>query len=348
MKFVAGSYSEPYGPFRAVGDGLTLISLDPSGQLRRLDCLALPNPAYVLPIGGGRVASVIETHDDRAGIVLVQIDSERLRLIQSIAAPGRIPCHLDLHPGAHWLAGTCYGTGEVFSVPLSVGGRLAEQELVATRHRGRGLHPVRQTMAHPHAARFSPDGRWLIVPDLGIDQVMSYRFDAIAGPDFSNPQVWRSPPGSGPRLPLFSPDGQHVVLVEELSCSLVSLSWQDGALSEIGRISSLVQPFGGENTAAGLRWHPSGRVIGVSNRGADSIALFHFDGGRLSAWREFPCGGTKPRDFAFSSCGKWLIASSQNSDLLTLFAVNLDAETIRDTGERLAIKSPSCVRECSA
>ena len=343
--FVVGSYTAPYGAFRAMGEGLTLIRLDPAGQLRRLDNLILPNPAYVLPIGKGVVGAVLETDDDRAGIALLQVDGDRLQLVQSIAVPGNIPCHLDVHPTGSWLAGVCYGTGDVLSVPLDADGRMIGQDLVATRHHGHGRHPVRQTKPHPHATRFSPDGNWLVVADLGIDQVVSYRFDTVTGPDFSTARVWASPPGSGPRLPLFSPDGLFVVLVEELSCMLVSLSWQDGALSEVCRVSSLIEPFEGENTAAGLRWHPSGRLVGVSNRGADSIALCHFDDGRLTPWREFSCGGAKPRDFAFPSCGKWIIAAAQNSDVLAVFSIDENADTIIDTGERLVVKSPACVQE---
>lgn len=343
--FAIGSYTEPYGPFRAVGEGLSLLALDPSGRLQRLDCLALPNPSYALPIGRGRLAVVLETDDERAGIALVRVTGERLRLEQRLAAPGRIPCHLDLHPAGTWLAGACYGTGEVFAMPIDADGRLAGERVIATRHRGASVHPLRQTMPHPHATRFSPDGRWLLVPDLGTDRVVSYRFDSGSGPDFSSAEVWTAPPGSGPRLALFSADGRHLLLVEEIGCALVSLGWDDGRLAEIDRASSLIAPFTGDNTAAGLCWHPSGQVIGVTNRGADSVALFRFDSGtgRLLPWRELSSGGAKPRAFSFSPCGRWLLAANQNGDSIVLYAIDIDRDRLEDTGERLALRSPSCL-----
>jgi len=344
QRFVVGSYTEPYGPFRAIGDGISLVSLHPTGKLATLAHLALPNPAYLRPLSADRIAVAIETDDERASIALVRVEADALELEDRIAAPGRIPCHVDLHSSGRWLAGACYGTGEVFALPLT-GGRLQPDRMVSTRHAGSSVHPVRQTGPHPHAARFSPDGAWLIVPDLGTDKIAVYPFDETAGPDFSKPSFWPAPAGSGPRLPLFSLDGGHVVLVEEIASRLVSLRWNDGRLSECQRISSLIEPFPGENTAAGLRWHPSGHLIGVSNRGADAISLFAFDPetGRLTPWHQIPSGGVKPRDFEFSSCGTWLITTNQNGDCLAVYSI--EQNEIRDTGERLTVRSPSCIRQ---
>jgi len=346
QRFVVGSYTEPYGPFRAIGDGISLVSLHPTGKLEPLAQLALPNPAYLRPLSADRIAVAIETDDDRASIALVRVGSGALELEERVATPGRISCHVDLHPMGSWLAGACYGTGEVFALPLTEG-RLRPDRMITTRHTGSSVHPVRQTGPHPHAARFSPDGDWLIVPDLGADTVSAYPFHEARGPDFSHARLWQAPAGSGPRLPLFSGNGQYIVLVEEIASRLVSLRWNDGELRECHRVSSLIDPFPGENTAAGLRWHPSGRLVGVSNRGADAISLFAFDpeAGRLTPWRQISSGGTKPRDFEFSSCGAWLITTNQNGDCLAIYA--LEEDGVRDTGERLTVRSPSCIRQIS-
>lgn len=347
MRFVIGSYTDSYSSFRAVGDGLTLVELDAAGGLRQLDCLRLVNPSYVLPLGSERVAVTIETDDDRAAVALVDIRGDALHLAGSVAAPGRVPCHLDLHPDGRWLGSACYGSGEVFAVPLGPDGEMVGGGVVTTRHHGTSVHPVRQTKPHPHAARFSPDGRWLVVPDLGIDEVRCYPFDAIEGPDFSAPQIWTAPPGSGPRLPLFSADGRHLVLVEEMASAVAVLGWDDSRLVELSRHSSLIAPCTMDNTASGIRWHPSGKLLGVSNRGADSIALFHYEAetGRLSPWREVTSGGVKPRDFTFSACGKWLLTTNQNSDCVAVYALDLAAERVEGTGQSFEVRSPSCIRQ---
>lgn len=334
-RLVVGSYTEPYGPFRAVGRGVTLATLSPDGGLTREDELGgLANPAYVRV--DAEIHAVIETRRP-AGLARIAVEGRRLRLLGTAPVPGDIPCHLDVAPGGDWLAGCCYGSGHVFvRRPASV----ADSDGLCRT--GGSIHPVRQTSAHPHACRFSPDGRWLLVPDLGTDEIACYPFDPSEG-RLSAPRPWRAPPGSGPRLLLFSADGRHVVLVHELASTVSSLRWEDGTLVPVSTVSSLLSP-GGPNTAAGLRWHPSGRMLGVTNRGADSVTLIAFDpeDGRLAPLSEHPSGGAKPRDLDFSPCGRWLVVGNQDGDSLAVLAV--EPSRLVDTGARLAVASPSCVR----
>src|SRR5438270_216162 len=74
---------------------------------------------------------------------------------------------------------------------------------------------------------------WRLVPDLGTDEIVIYAFDASAG-SLGPARPHKTPAGSGPRLLLFSPDGRHAVLVEELGCRVVSFRWREGALEPVG------------------------------------------------------------------------------------------------------------------
>jgi len=340
---VVGSYTEPYGAFRAVGDGVSLLRLGADGRIELLDQLHISNPSY-LKIDRGLVRATLETDDARAGVATIEVTGNRLRLVDVMPGPGRIVCHLDISPDGRWLAGACYGSGEIFTRRLDDGRPIAPSGVTILRS-GSSINPERQASAHPHAVRFSPDGKWLVVPDLGTDEVTSYPFDATSGQLGAATKIWRSAPGSGPRLVLFSPDGRHVLLVHEISSEVICLDWQDGEMREIGRLSSLGDwPFGGINTAAGLRWHPDGRSFGISNRGAHAITLFDFEPatGRIAARRQLSSGGEKPRDFEFTPCGNFLVASNQNSDSLVVYS--LAGGQAEDTGQRITVRSPSCVR----
>ncbi|MBI1778483.1 MAG: lactonase family protein [Proteobacteria bacterium] len=341
-----GSYTEAYGSFRAKGEGVTLLAIDAdSGRIEVLDRLALgPNPAYLRWRSADVIHAVLEANDARAGIVTLGVDphAPRLRLLHRLPLEGTIPCHLDVDPTGRWLAAACYGSGHI-----SVHG-LAEDRpgtaAVTIRHRGGSIHPERQTGPHPHATRFSPEGHWLVVPDLGTDEVVCYPFDAARG-QLAQPYRFKAPAGSGPRLVLFSRGGDHVILVEELASTVASLRWRNGALEPVSSSATTdVRP----NTAAGLRWHPSGEIFGVSNRGADTIALFRFESqsGAITHLASVPSGGVKPRDFDFSPCGRWLIASNQDSDSVVLHAIEVGAGVpcLRQTGIRVPIASPTCVR----
>ena len=152
--------------------------------------------------------------------------------------------------------------------------------------------------------------------------------------------------GSGPRLVLFDSGGRHVILVHELSCTASSHVWEDGALSPVMQEEALTAPRPDSNTSAGLRWHPSGRLFAVSNRGADTLTLFRYEpaSGRFAVCCEHPSGGAKPRDFEFMPCGRFLVCANQDGDCLVTLRVDAERGTLADTGHSLALRTPSCVR----
>lgn len=345
--FVVGSYTESYAAFRAAGEGISLVKLSPDGQLALVDRLGgLPNPSYLEPLATDRCLATLEVDDARNGLATVAIDraAGRLRLLERQEAPGRVLCHIDRDPSGGWLAGACYGSGHVFTRAVDPDGRVGTAGWLVQRH-GSSIHPTRQTVPHPHAVRFSPDGRWVVVPDLGTDEVACYPFDE-GRLDREPPNVWRAPAGSGPRLVQFSRDGRHLLVVHELASEVSSLRFQDGLLQDNARVSTLCTAFTGENTAAGLHWHPNRSTFAVSNRGAHAITFFDFDeeSGAISPWFDIPSGGDKPRDFAFSPCGRWVAAANQNDDSVILWDIDWKEGRGRETGFRVEIGTPSCVR----
>lgn len=342
--FAVGSFTESYAGFRAAGEGLSLVRLRSDGGLDIVDRLDnLPNPSFLKPIAGNRLLASIEVDDARNGIATIVIDAGRLCLQHHQPTVGRVLCHVDVDPTGRWLAGACYGSGHVFAGPLCAGGPF-RNVMSTVRRSGHSVHPIRQTASHPHAVRFSPDGRWIVVPDLGTDEVACYLF-AEGRLDTARVNVWHAPAGSGPRLARFSRDGRHLVLVHELTSEVSSLRFDDGVLEPVARLPSLRTPFARENTAAGLHWHPHLSVFAVSNRGAQTIAFFHFDdvSGAISPWFDIPSGGEKPRDFAFSPCGRWIVAANQNDDCLVVWEMDWSAGKGRSAGERLTMGTPSCV-----
>lgn len=339
LLLIVGSYTSPYGTFRARGEGLSLVAMRPDGSLRALDVLTLPNPAYLRP-APGLIHVALELDTGASAHVGVEINRTTLRLREVVrqGVPGSLLCHLDLDASGRWIAGACYGSGHVVVRPVAGGAG----GTCLVRH-GSSLHPQRQASAHPHAARFSPDGRWLVVPDLGTDEVACYPFDARDG-TLGEPRVHSL--HGGPRLALFAPGGRFLVLVHELGCAVSSFTWENGSLRLVATRPALGEPYNGANTTAGLRWHPSGRSFAVSNRGADRISLFRFDPktGDIELACEHPSGGAKPRDFEFAPNGHHLIVANQDGDSLVVLAVDERSLALGTTGRDLTVRSPSCVR----
>ncbi len=342
-RLVVGSFTRKRPFFREVRQGLSLLAFDAeSGGLEHVDQLgALPSPSYLRPHAGG-VLAVCEEARGEAALAFVTIADDRLTVAGVAAVPGDLPCHLDVHPGGAWAACACYGSGHVSVHALDA--NAAPSKAVSVRlHEGASVHPTRQTGPHAHAARFSPDGAWLLAADLGTDHIWCHRF--ADGQMIGAASRWSAPPGSGPRLLAFAPDVRHLVVVLELSNEVASLAWHDGDLRQVAIASTLRagDPSAG-STAAGLRWHPDGARFAVSTRGADIITLFRHDAatGAIETVSAVGCGGIKPRDVTFSPCGRWLIVANQDSDTLAIFAV--EGDRMLDTGQRAAVACPSCVR----
>ncbi len=348
--FAVGSYTESYGQFRARGCGVSVVCLSGDGGLRCMDSLALPNPSYLVGSSSHNVLyATIETLDSRAALVTLEMlpGDNRLHIAGRSQIDGRLPCHLDLHPNGRWIACACYGSGHVMVRQISRRGTIEAGSGDQVDRFGSGSHPLRQTGSHPHGTVFSPDGRWLVVPDLGTDEVAAYPFDACLG-RLAEPKIWQAPPGSGPRTLAFSDCGGYILLASELSSEVSLLRWQGGSIREACRMSSRDPSDlskASENTAAGLRWHPDGIHFGVTNRGDDSISIFCLDRGNVALRHRMtiPSGGQKPRDLRFSPCGRWLISANQDSDSCILFEIRLSSEPSAREAARLAVRSPSCI-----
>jgi 6-phosphogluconolactonase len=343
--FAVGSYTEAYGPFRATGEGITIGRFARGGAETVAVFAELPNPAYLRWHGPDLLHAVVETDDARAAIATLRLDADgRLRLLGSTPVPGRIPCHVDVDPTGRWLACPCYGSGDLVLCPVGGDGRVGAPA-VHLRRSGRSIHAVRQASAHPHSVRFATDGRRLLLADLGTDQVSCWRFDPRCGA-LVEEWVWRAPPGSGPRMLLFDAAGRHLLVVDELASTVTALAWKDGRPEAIVTAPALAGTPPAGNTAAGLRRHPDGRLIAVSSRGADRVALLEFapEQGVLRLADEAASGGAKPRDLDFSPDGDFLVVANQDGDNLAVLAVDRAVNRLIDTGERLGVRSPSCIR----
>ena len=94
------------------------------------------------------------------------------------------------------------------------------------QHSGSGPDQARQRGPHAHAVVLSPDNRFVFVPDLGMDQVLTYRLDpAQATLTAHDPPFATTPPGSGPRHFAFHPNGKFAYSVNEMKSSVTSFAY---------------------------------------------------------------------------------------------------------------------------
>ncbi len=184
--------------------------------------------------------------------------------------------------------------------------------------------------------------------DLGLDKVLSYRFDAgRATLEANDPPFVMVKPGSGPRHLAFHPNGRWAYVINEMGGTMLAFTYDAarGALHEIQSLSTLPADFAGENTCAEVAVHPNGRFVYGSNRGHNSIAVFAVDeaSGQLTLVEHQSTLGRTPRGFALDPSGRWLLAGNQSSDNIQVFRVDPATGRLTPTEWKIEVGSPSCV-----
>lgn len=272
-----------------------------------------------------------------------------LQELNNASTAGRGAAHVTVNQAGTALVAVNYGDGNTVSLTLEPDGRLGA--LVSDiAHEGSSVNPQRQSEPHPHSANFTPDGRFVIVPDLGTDELVAYAIDEQTArlekrPD---PQV-RMEPGSGPRHMTFHSNGRWAYVINELASTVTVLNYDTatGALVPQQTVSTLSEAYEGPaNTTAEVLVHPNGRFLYGSNRGSNTIAVFEVDqtSGRLAPVERVSTGGDWPRNFRLSPEGRYLLVANQRSDDVRVFQVDSESGRLTPTGGRISVPNPMCVR----
>ena len=271
----------------------------------------------------------------------------KLTLLNEVPSGGAGPCHIAVDKTGKYVLVANYGGGSLAVFPILKDGRLGEASAFV-QHSGSSVNPQRQEGPHAHSVYVSPDNRFAICADLGLDEVLVYRFDAGKGTLApNNPAFALVSSGAGPRHFAFHPSGKFGYVIDEMQSTVTVFSYDpaSGALDVIQTVSTLPQEFKGESTAAEVAVHPSGKFLYGSNRGNDSIALFAINArkGTLTSLGHAPTLGKTPRNFVIDPTGSYLFVANQDSDNIVQFRIDRSTGLLTPTGQVLEVPSPVCV-----
>jgi 6-phosphogluconolactonase len=310
------------------------------------------NPSFLAASADGRFLYAINEVDavdgkPGGGVTAYAIDkaAATLKPLNSQSTVGGGPAHVSTAGTMVFVAN--YGGGSVAAYPVEADGSLKPASTFV-QHKGSSVDPSRQKGPHAHAATPDPSGRFLYVPDLGLDQIVTYRIDATARtiapatPPFSAV----TPAGSGPRHIAISRDGKHAYVINEMVCtmSVFDREASSGALTLTQTISTLPEGQAVEKgfSTAEVLLHPSGKYLYGSNRGHDTLGVYAVDAGsgKLKLLQHIPTGGKGPRGVNIDPSGAFVVAGNQNSDLVTTFRIDPAKGTLTATGHTLTVGKP--------
>lgn len=265
-----------------------------------------------------------------------------------VASHGATPAHLVVDGRGKNVLVANYNSGSAAVLPVKEDGSLAEASSVV-QHSGSGRDPSRQRGPHAHSINVSPDNRFAIVADLGLDNVFVYRFYSDKGLlEPNDPPYVKVAPGAGPRHFAFHRDGRFAYVINEMASTVTAFAYDRprGVLKELQTITTLPKDFAGRSTTAEVQVHPSGRYLYGSNRGHDSVAVFSIDAreGTLTLVEITPTQGKTPRNFGIDPTGAFLLAAHQDTDNVVVFRVDAKTGRVTPTGQILEVGSPVCIK----
>lgn len=271
-----------------------------------------------------------------------------LRLLNQQPSGGAGPCHVVVDRDGRNVLVANYSGGSVACLPLDAEGRLQPPSSIV-QHAGSSVNPSRQEGPHAHSINLDAAGRFAFAADLGLDQVVVYRFDAARGTlTPHDPPAVSTAPGAGPRHFAFHPSGRFAYVINELDSTVTAFAYEAaaGVLREIQTITTLPDGFTGENYPAEVLVHPNGQFLYGSNRGHDSLAIYAIDGqtGKLTPVGHQPSGGKGPRNFNTDLSGAWMIVGNQSTNNVLIMRVDTGRGTLTPTGQEIAAPSPICFK----
>lgn len=268
----------------------------------------------------------------------------KLHELNSMPSGGVAPCHIAIDHTGKMLFVANYTTGGVGVFPIEPDGRLGSRASLLMEH-GHSINPKRQEGPHAHETLITADNRMAYVADLGLDRIRIYRIDpehTSATPN--DPPFVKEEAGYGPRHMAFGTGEKYLYLATELKSfvTVFKRDPQNGNLTAIQKISTLPKGFTGFNGPAELVIDHAGKHVYVTNRGANTIAVYGIDQatGKLHEVQNISSEGDFPRGFALDPTGQYAFAGNQKSNNFVVYRVDQNTGRLTFTGENIHVSSP--------
>jgi 6-phosphogluconolactonase len=370
-----GTYTSPLANMRPTqvdlppgnGRGIHLFEVDrATGALKScgLHEMGTSPSALVFNASKTHLYSANETErigDDEAGSVSAfKVDSStgQLTLMNTVSSGGKGPAHLSVHPNGKFVLVANYFGGSVAVIPIKADGSLGEATDVKKDAGTVGPTKAKNAppgsfafsghdQTHAHMIEADPAGKFVLHADLGLDQILIWKFDAEKGQLTANdPPAVSLPPGDGPRHFAFHPQGRWFYSIQEEGSTITLFDYDaaKGQLAARQTISSLPPGFAGSNFCSEIMLSADGRFVYAGNRLHDSIGIFAVgDDGTLTFVADEWTRGNYPRSFAFDPSGDFLYCCNQRADHVTVFRVNKPTGKLAFTGHYTPVGNPSII-----
>lgn len=335
------------GSFTKPGDkGLSIYSFnDRSGELTPVSQNDVgPNPSYFCYSEKSNMLyvanEVMEFMGEFGGglsTYRLSEENDSLERLNEMRIPYGGPCYISMSPDSGFIFLANYPNGSVVVVKLDPSG--IPETITDTIL----YNKAEPDASHAHMIMNDPSGDKIYVTDLGLDRIIRYDFDTDKG-ELSTIDTLNLEDGYGPRHFVFSRDGSHLYVINELGSKITVFS-VSGKPELIQTLPTVREGFILDNFCADIHISDDGKFLYGSNRGENTIVTFAVkEDGTLELAGHSTCGGNWPRNFILDPSGKFLLVGNQKSDSVAVFRIDKNTGIPIEPPDKYLVKAPACLK----
>lgn len=340
QQLIVGTYT------KGTSEGFYVYSINlKSGKSKLIGNAPCSNPSFLTISNDQQYVYVVEEEFDLPQLASYKLQNGQLALINKQSTNGAHPCYVSVDRANKWIFVGNYTGGNLSAFKVVPSGVLEKASQII-EHQGKSINPDRQEKPHIHGTFLSPNEQYLLVTDLGIDQIVTYKFDRSSNKPLTKVDSAVVKAGSGPRHLVFHPDGKLVYIVLELTAEIEVFDFYQGKLTSKQKISLLPPGFKGKFSAADIHLSSDGKFLYATNRGeANTISTYKIapSTGLLKEIDMQSTGGLIPRNFVIDPTGKYLLVANQESNEIVIFKRNRKTGILTKTNNKISIGHPVCL-----
>ncbi|MEG0688541.1 MAG: beta-propeller fold lactonase family protein [Hungatella sp.] len=340
-----GKYMAYVGSYSYTGKakGITVYDVDVAKGIFRQRCeVPVDNSSYLIAANNGKTLYSIADE----GVVSFRIhENGSITRLNSANIRGMRGCHLSTDSEDQYLFVSGYHDGKSTVLHLMEDGAIGS---IASGVYHKGLGSIAERTFRPHVSctRMTPDRKFIMVADSGIDQVKVYRFgeqeelllvDTIPCDLESAPRCFR-----------FSSDGRFIYLMSEVKNVIDVFTYETAKRSpkieKIQTISTTGETRLSQLTAAcAMRFSSDEKYLYCSNAGDDTVSIYQRDAqtGLLTLLCCLPISGEYPKDIAVFPDDQHIASINHETGSITFFKVNYEKGLIVMSSKQINVDEPN-------
>lgn len=344
-----GKYMAYIGSYSYTGKakGITAYDVDvEKGTFKERCEIEVDNSSYLTVAHNGKTLYSIADE----GIVSFRIhENGSITRLNSANIRGMRGCYLSTDPEDKYIFVAGYHDGKATALHLNPDGSVGAIA-DGVYHKGLGSVAERNFRPHVTCARMTPDGKYIMVADMGIDQVKIYRFDDEHG-SITLVDTLRCELESAPRVFHFSSDGKFMYLLYQLQNKIDVFTYETGKrtpkIEKIQTVPTTGKKCLSQLTAAcSLTLSPDEKHLFCGNAGDETVSIYNRDEktGMLEQLLCLPISGEYPKDLAVFPDGEHLASINNESNSVTFFKINYKDKLLVMCANSIKVNEPnSCV-----